>query len=92
MFQEPITWSAITTSISYIGSAVFIASAILLWIYRELNKLRSEITDFRIEVAREYVTLVSMRHLEERVETALLRLEDRLDKILTYIDGVYKGN
>lgn len=84
---EPVTWSTIATAISYIGSAVLVSAAVLLWIYRELNNLRAEISEFRIEVAREYVTAVSLRHLEERLETSLQRLGDRLDKILTYVDG-----
>lgn len=69
--------SLLITSIGVAGSVIV---ACLLWIYRELNSLRAEIANFRVEVALEYVSAKALKEVEIRLENALDRLGIKFDK------------
>jgi len=47
----------------------------------QINVLHRRLDDFRVEVARTYVTDRSMREIEERISAAIERLGDRLDRL-----------
>lgn len=78
----PLTWG----TISLVMSAILVASGIvvsaLLWVYRELNSLRTELSAFRVQVAQDYVSLAALKHFEERFETSFQRLVDRVDRAI----------
>lgn len=80
--MDPLTWGGLWANLSYIATVVMGATAILLWIYRELNSLRSKISDVQLMIAQQYFSLESARMLEERIELALAKLGDRLDKTI----------
>lgn len=80
--METITLSNLTTIAAYTGTILCGSAAILMWIYRELNNLRSGQSILAIEMAQKYVSTEDMRHLEQRLESAIIRIEDRLDRLI----------
>lgn len=50
---------------------------------RAREKLRDDLNSFRVEVAQRYVTSEAMKVIEERLISAIERLGDRLDKVVT---------
>lgn len=76
----PVSWatlSILVTAVMVSGGAII---SVFLWIYRELNALRAEIANFRVEIAHDYVSASSMRNIEARLETTISKLGDRLDR------------
>lgn len=78
MESFPLTWA----TLAYFGSALMAGAAVLHWIYRELGNLREGISRLEIVLAKDYVSLNQLRFLEDRIEKAILRIEERLDKLL----------
>lgn len=71
-------------SLGLLASAVMVTGgtiiSVFLWIYRELNALRTEISSFRVEVAKTYVSSETLQEVESRLEKAVEKLGDRLDR------------
>lgn len=89
----PISWAGLGLIILCVTTTGGGLIACLLWIYRELNNLRSETVAHRIEVAKTYVSTVTMREVEQRLEMALTKMSDRLDKAIdTILEFVAKNN
>lgn len=78
----PLTWGTISLVISAIMVASGIVVSALLWVYRELNSLRSDLSSFRIQVAQDYVSTGAIKHFEERFEKSFQRLVDRVDRAI----------
>lgn len=78
----PVTWGTISLVISAIMVASGVIVSALLWVYRELNALRADLSQFRIQVAQEYVSVAALKHFEERFETSFQRLVDRVDRAI----------
>lgn len=78
MENLPITWA----TLAYFGSALMAGAAILHWIYRELNSLREAISAVLVVIAKEYVSNEKLRLVEDRIESTLLRIEERIDTFL----------
>jgi hypothetical protein len=83
MNEFPVSWTALGIILSAIGVSGGALIAALLWVYRELNSLRESQSDFKVEVAKSYVSIIALRSLEERFENNINRLADRIDKSLT---------
>lgn len=49
----------------------------------EIERLRADLVDHRVAVAREYVSKDTLASLETRIVDAINRLGDRLDKMFT---------
>lgn len=81
----PISWSGLGLILFCVTSTGGALIACLLWIYRELNNLRAETAAHRVEVAKTYVSTETMREVEQRLETALTKMSDRLDKAIDTI-------
>lgn len=64
--------------------------SVFLWIYRELNTLRTEIASFRVEVAKTYVSSEMLGEVETRLERAVERLGDRLDRSIENLLKIMK--
>ena len=89
----PISWAGLGLIILCVTSTGGALVACLLWIYRELNNLRAETAEHRIEVAKTYVSAITMREVEQRLEVALTKMSDRLDKAIdTILEFVTKNN
>ncbi|MCB9960261.1 MAG: hypothetical protein H6843_16820 [Rhodospirillaceae bacterium] len=43
-------------------------------------RVRADLADFKLEVAREYASLASLKDVERRLVAHLLRIEDKLDR------------
>lgn len=78
----PVTWGTISIVISSILVASGVVVSALMWVYRELNALRGDLSQFRIQVAQEYVSVAALKHFEERFETSFQRLVDRVDRAI----------
>ncbi|MER9685920.1 hypothetical protein [Mesorhizobium sp. M0139] len=94
--NDAITWSSVLAFITVAGALAgaggWLYSQIMA-VRRDVEKLREDnalrfaavaqvISDFKLEVARNYATNSSIREVEERVVQAIERLGDRLDKFL----------
>ncbi len=75
-----------TVDISLLASSIGVSGSVLvaclLWIYRELNSLRAEIANFRVEVAQQYVSVRALREVEQRLENSLEKLGVRFDQAI----------
>lgn len=80
----PLTWA----TLAYFGSALMAASAVLMWIYKELNALRQDLAEFRIKVAQEYVSIIALRTMEDRLNASVNRLIDRVDRAIELAMGL----
>lgn len=80
-----IDWQSITTAVMFIGTVLAGSSAILLWIYRELNNIRDAQSKLHVMIVEEFVNFEVLDKLEGRVEKSIQRIEGRLDRILDYI-------
>ena len=69
--------SLLVTAVMVTGGTII---SVFLWIYRELNALRTEISGFRVEVAKTYVSSATLNEVEVRLEKAVEKLGDRLDR------------
>ena len=78
----PVTWGTISLVMSAIVVASGIVVSALLWVYRELNNLRSDLSAFRIQVAQDYVNSAALKHFEERFEASFQRLANRVDRAI----------
>ncbi len=78
--------SLTTVDISLLASSIGVSGSVLvaclLWIYRELNSLRADIANFRVEVAQQYVNTRALKEVEQRLENALEKLGIRFDRAL----------
>lgn len=70
----------------YISLIAIICNAWLLWNMteskRDRDSIKSDLSSFRLTVAKEYVAQTSLRELEERLVATIERLGDRLDRVL----------
>lgn len=74
-----INWSDITTVVIPIGS---VAIASVLWITKMLTDVKTELSVFKQEVAKEYASMATLEKFEDRLMSAIDRLGDRIDKRL----------
>lgn len=76
----PLTWA----TLAYFGSALMAGAAVLHWIYRELNSLREAVSAVLVVLAKEYVSNEKLKLVEDRIESTLLRIEERIDSFLNH--------
>lgn len=84
MDNLPLNWA----TLAYFGSALMAASAVLMWIYKELNALRQDLAEFRIKVAQEYVSIMALRTMEDRLNSTISRLIERVDRSIELAIGL----
>lgn len=77
----------LTTAIMVTGGTLI---SVFLWIYRELNTLRTEISSFRVEVAKTYVSSETLGEVEGRLEKAVEKLGDRLDRSIENLMAIMR--
>lgn len=82
--QTVVTWSAIVTAIT-IGVTIVTGSwSILNWLYRENNRLRAEVTEHRVQMAKDTVTRPELRDIMKeyfvQIDARLGRIEKRLEE------------
>lgn len=80
-----LNWTSLSSAIMFVGTVLAGASAILLWIYRELNNIRESQNRLHVKLVEEFVSFEILRKMEDRFEASILRVETRLDRILEYI-------
>lgn len=80
-----LDWQSLTTAIMFIGTVLAGSSAILMWIYRELNNIRDAQAHLHVKIVEEFVNYETLHQLEERMEKSVQRIEGRLDRIMDYI-------
>ena len=85
MDLSSLNWNSLVTVISYLGVVLMGASAILLWIYRELNNIRDALYKLHIKIIEEFVSSETHRTFEEKVDKSIGRIEERLDRVLEHI-------
>lgn len=91
MMSGGVNWpelGLLVTAVMVTGGTII---SVFLWIYRELNTLRTEIATFRVEVAKTYVSSATLGEVEGRLERAVERLGDRLDRSIENLLKIMKG-
>ncbi|MEM7216674.1 MAG: hypothetical protein AAF423_14140 [Pseudomonadota bacterium] len=74
---------AITYSDLAMLFALFGAVGGLWWkIHARISKAESALSDFKVQVAKEYATNKGIEQMESRVVDAIRRLGDRLDRVM----------
>lgn len=73
-----ITWSALVTAMTLGLAIVGGAVGILNWQYSESNRLRAEVMETRLAVARDQVTRAEFRDV---LKELVVRIDGRLDRI-----------
>ena len=75
--QGGINWSDLNVLIP-LGS-VIVGS--VLWVVRSNGALKDQLTDFKLEVARDYASLATLEKFESRLLATVEKLGDRLEKL-----------
>jgi hypothetical protein len=76
------TWQALGVIVTTIIGAGTIVSAFVIRLWTRLNDMDKEHNDFRVEVARNYVTAEALIQVEQRLELAINRMTERLERAL----------
>jgi hypothetical protein len=76
------TWQALGVIVTAIVGAGTIVSAFVIRLWTRLNDMDKEHNDFRVEVARNYVTAEALVQVEQRLELAINRMTERLERAL----------
>jgi hypothetical protein len=76
------TWQAIGVIASGIVGAGTIVSGFVLRLWARLNDMDKEHNDFRVEVARNYVTAEALAQVEQRLIATINRMADRVERAL----------
>jgi len=75
-------WQALGVIVTAIVGAGTIVSAFVIRLWTRLNDIDKEHNDFRVEVARNYVTAEALIQVEHRLELAINRMAERLERAL----------
>jgi hypothetical protein len=75
-------WQALGVIVSAIVGAGTIVSAFVIRLWTRLNDMDKEHNDFRVEVARNYATAEALIQVEQRLEVAINRMAERLERAL----------
>ena len=75
-----ITWDILLALLTIMGAVV----AVVVWVHSRLEAQRRSLEAHRLYAAENYVTKAGMSEGLKRIETALERIEQR-------IDGLYQG-
>jgi len=81
MFPGP-SWQALAVIVTTIVGAGSIVSAFVVRLWNRLNDMDKAHNDFRVEVARNYVTAEALIQVEQRLVAAINRMTDRLERAL----------
>ena len=81
MFPGP-SWQALGVIVTTIVGAGTLVSAFVVRLWTRLNDMDKEHNDFRVEVARNYVTAEALIQVEQRLEVAINRMAERLERAL----------
>ena len=81
MFSGP-SWQALGVIVTTIVGAGSVVSAFVARLWTRLNDMDKEHNDFRVEVARNYVTAEALIQVEQRLVAAINRMTDRLERAL----------
>lgn len=73
-----MTWAALVGAMTLGLAIVGGSTSILNWLYQENNRLRAEITETRLAVARDQVTRSEFRDV---LKELVIRIDGRLDRI-----------
>jgi hypothetical protein len=76
------SWQALGVIVTTIVGAGAIVSAFVIRLWTRLNDMDKEHNDFRVDVARNYVTAEALIQVEQRLVTAINRMTDRLERAL----------
>lgn len=72
-----INWSDITGIIIPIGTLVV---GSVVWITKMFSDVKSELSAFKQEVAKDYASMATLEKFEDRLMAAIDKLGDRLDR------------
>ena len=75
-------WQALGVIVTATVGAGTIVSAFVIRLWTRLNDIDKEHNDFRVEVARNYVTAEALIQVEHRLELAINRMAERLERAL----------
>ena len=87
--NTPITWTELSVVCGVFGMIFTFAAAFAAWLWKNwsadrkdngqsFSSLRSELTNFRVEVAREYATNAALLQVETRMSAAIRQIGDQL--------------
>ncbi len=76
------SWQALGVIVTAILGAGTIVSAFVIRLWTRLNEMDKEHNDFRVDVARNYVTAEALMQVEQRLVGAINRMADRLERAL----------
>jgi hypothetical protein len=75
-------WQALGVIVTALVGAGTIVSAFVIRLWTRLNDMDKGHNDFRVEVARNYVTVDALIQVEQRLVAAINRMTDRLERAL----------
>lgn len=88
-----VTWGSLTSAITLALSVGGVLISLTFWVYRELNYQREMVTQFRVEVAQQYVSAQALREVEQRsaankaeLSEAIKDMSARFDKSFDRLD------
>jgi hypothetical protein len=76
------SWQALGVIVTAIVGAGSLVSAFVIRLWTRLNDMDKEHNDFRVDVARNYVTAEALVQVEQRLVVAINRMADRLERAL----------
>lgn len=72
-----IQWADITQTL--IPISVIVVGAVM-WIDKRIDAVKTEMSEFKQEVAKEYASMATLEKFESRLLAAIEKLGDRLDR------------
>jgi hypothetical protein len=76
------TWYELALVLGAIVGAGGIVAAVTAWLWRQLGDQRRDLADFKVDVARQYVTSEALLQVETRLLDAINRMADRFDRVM----------
>ncbi len=76
------TWYELALVLGAIVSAGGIVAAVTAWLWSQLGKQQRDLSEFKVEVAHQYVTTDALLQVETRLVDAINRMADRFDRVM----------
>lgn len=78
----PPTWQELYYLFGMIVAAGGSVAGVTAWLWGQLGKARNDLADFKVDVARQYVTTEALLQVETRLVDAINRMADRFDRVM----------
>lgn len=77
-----ITWTELGAVAGFLITAGSVVVYFVMFLWNKFNQQEKALADFRLESARTYVTTDALVKVEERLNMALDRLGDKLERLV----------